>query len=110
MNVCQTFAGHFIDDTLGFHFGNFFWTVFGLPFCFFWTVFGFPLWEPLLLENFWASILGTFFGQFLGFHFGTTVRFHFGNHFLGKFLGFHFGNHFFGKVCYTNSHKSVESR
>ena len=76
----------------------------------------FGRWEPLFLESFWVSILGTtFFGKFLGFHlgnhfFGQFLGVHFGNHFLesfwvsilgtiflGKFLSFHFGNHFFGK-------------
>ena len=64
----------------------------------------FGRWEPLFLESFWVSILGTtFFGKFLGFHlgnhfFGQFLGVHFGNHFFGKFLGFHFGNHFFWKV------------
>ena len=84
---------------------------------FFWKVFGFPFWEPLFLESFWASILGTtfldsFWASILGttflesfwvsilgtIFFGKFLSFHFGNHFFGKFLGFHFGNHFFWKV------------
>ena len=79
------------------------WSTFWEP-TFFWKVFGLPFWEPLFLESFWVSILGTtFIWKVFGFPFWKLFLDSFwasilGTTFLESFWASILGTTFFWKV------------